>query len=73
MGDLTNQSRLGFSGREAGAAEGHFRKRVSKDAAMCVMRQIICFVLLNIEACKPVLVDTQTKCMKLEISIICTA
>ena len=49
---------------------GGFRQRVKRGAAaMCVMRQILC--LLNIEACKPVLLDTETKNMKPKMSIIC--
>ena len=44
---------------------GLFRQKVKRGAAaMCVMRQIMC--VLNIEACKPVLVDTQTKSRKLK-------
>ena len=49
---------------------GRFRQRVKRGAAaMSVMRQIMC--LLNIEACKPVLVETQTKSMNLKMSRIC--
>ena len=53
----------------AGAALGCFRQKVKRGAAaMCVMKQMMC--LLNIEACKPVVVDTQTKSMNLKISVI---
>ena len=50
----------------AGAALGCFRQKVKRGAA--AMRQMMC--LLNIEACKPVLVDAQTKSMNLKMSRI---
>ena len=50
------------------SALGCFRQRVKRGAAaMCVMRQMC---LLNTEACKSVLVDTQTKKMKTENELV---